>query len=551
MKHSESDELEDVLRHVGEFGRYQKILFLLLMPFGFFFAFVYFVQMFITLTPATHFCAVPELAHLDLELRRNLTAPLLKTGGYDKCRTFVTNWTQVLETLTPPSPETETVPCRDGWVYDYTDIRYSSVVTERDWVCENAGNVPLAQAIFFVGAIVGGLFFGWLADEYGRVPALIGSNLVGGIGGIMTIYTNHFIDFAICRFLVGMAFDNGFMMAYILVLEYVSPRHRTLVANLSIALYFGAGCLSLPWLAVWIGDWRMLLWVTSGPMLISLVAGYLMPESARWYASRGRVNSAVSVLRKFERVNGTKIPDDVMDEFIMSVNKSKTSGESLLVLAKSAPLRVTMLLMFFVYMSCSVIFDGLVRMSDAFGLDFFIAFTMTSATEMPSVVLLAFLLDRLGRRSMTAGPMFIAGVLILVAMFVPKGIPQALLAVFSRFCINMAYNAVIQWATELLPTGVRASGSAALHISGYVSALLSPYIVFSERLWTLLPLLIIGVTSLVACGASLVLPETKGRPMPQTMADGEAIVRGQMLCGKRKDIEEPQWKNEKEKALIT
>lgn len=40
---------------------------------------------------------------------------------------------------------------------------------------------------------------------------------------------------------------------------------------------------------------------------------------SRWYVSRGRVNSAVSVLRKFERVNGTKIPDDVMDEFIVSL----------------------------------------------------------------------------------------------------------------------------------------------------------------------------------------------------------------------------------------
>lgn len=63
------DGLENILSHVGEFGRYQKLLFVAMLPFGFFFAFVYFVQMFITATPQRHWCRVPELEHLDMELR--------------------------------------------------------------------------------------------------------------------------------------------------------------------------------------------------------------------------------------------------------------------------------------------------------------------------------------------------------------------------------------------------------------------------------------------------------------------------------------------------
>lgn len=236
----------------------------------------------------------------------------------------------------------------------------------------------------------------------------------------------------------------------------------------------------------------------------------------------------------------------------MASNQTKDSKESLLVLLKSAPLRLTMTLMLIVYMSCSVIFDGLVRMSDAFGLDFFISFTLTSATEIPSVTLLAIVLDRWGRRNLTAGPLAIAAILIGIAMIVPKGIPQASMAIMARFFMNMSYNAVIQWATELLPTAVRASGSATLHMSGYVISILSPYIVYSERIWTLLPLLILCIISVIGSGISFVLPETKGRPMPQTMADGERLVQEQSLCGKAVDDgEEMEWKNEKQKALIT
>jgi hypothetical protein len=58
-------DFDDLLPHIGDFGRYQKILFLLMIPFAFFVAFVYFSQIFITLVPEEHWCAVPELEKLN------------------------------------------------------------------------------------------------------------------------------------------------------------------------------------------------------------------------------------------------------------------------------------------------------------------------------------------------------------------------------------------------------------------------------------------------------------------------------------------------------
>lgn len=62
-------DFDDLLPHVGEFGRYQKILFLLMIPFAFFVAFVYFSQIFITIVPEEHWCWVPELEQLSVEER--------------------------------------------------------------------------------------------------------------------------------------------------------------------------------------------------------------------------------------------------------------------------------------------------------------------------------------------------------------------------------------------------------------------------------------------------------------------------------------------------
>lgn len=62
-------DFDDLLPHIGEFGKYQKILFFLMIPFAFFIAFVYFSQIFMTLIPEEHWCSVPELEHLTVEQR--------------------------------------------------------------------------------------------------------------------------------------------------------------------------------------------------------------------------------------------------------------------------------------------------------------------------------------------------------------------------------------------------------------------------------------------------------------------------------------------------
>lgn len=62
-------DFDDLLPHVGEFGTYQRILFVLMIPFAFFVAWVYFSQIFITLVPEEHWCHVPELENLAVEER--------------------------------------------------------------------------------------------------------------------------------------------------------------------------------------------------------------------------------------------------------------------------------------------------------------------------------------------------------------------------------------------------------------------------------------------------------------------------------------------------
>lgn len=63
-------DFDELLPYVGEFGTYQKLLFLLMIPFAFFVAWVYFSQIFMGLTPEYHWCLVPELMNSNLTLEQ-------------------------------------------------------------------------------------------------------------------------------------------------------------------------------------------------------------------------------------------------------------------------------------------------------------------------------------------------------------------------------------------------------------------------------------------------------------------------------------------------
>ena len=85
-----------------------------------------------------------------------------------------------------------------------------------NWVCEDAWKKPFSQSMFFTGAIIGSIFFGWTSDTFGRYPTLLATNIILGIGGICLPLCEDFLCFASIRFVMGMTFNTFFTVAQIL-----------------------------------------------------------------------------------------------------------------------------------------------------------------------------------------------------------------------------------------------------------------------------------------------------------------------------------------------
>ena len=144
-------------------------------------------------------------------------------GGYSQCQQYTTDWALVVDSLdnlqagqnisSVRSSDWEVVECEGGWEYQL-DGHHVSITVEQDWVCGRAWIPALSQSLFFAGAIPGMIFFGWFSDAYGRIPAIMASNILCLLS--CTPFSQDYVSFLVSRFFAGLAFNSFFTLPYVL-----------------------------------------------------------------------------------------------------------------------------------------------------------------------------------------------------------------------------------------------------------------------------------------------------------------------------------------------
>jgi MFS family permease len=238
--------------------------------------------------------------------------------------------------------------------YDFDFLYgYRSMTSDLNWVCQHAWKSVMGQSTFFIGSVIGTLIFGILADVMGRLPVLILAHLFGIAGNGLTVFATDEVSFAICRFISGIATDSNFVMMYLLVLEYIAPRMRTFGLNLSIGIFYCLGSVITPWLAVWLGNWKLYLVATILPALIVPTFYFIIPESAQWLIAKNRLDKALVCYQRIAKFNGRKLDENFVEDFkncAAEINGNKTAGDenpSMIGLFKTPRLRRLTLILFF------------------------------------------------------------------------------------------------------------------------------------------------------------------------------------------------------------
>ncbi|GAA4617318.1 MULTISPECIES: MFS transporter [Saccharopolyspora] len=195
----------------------------------------------------------------------------------------------------------------DGW--DLSSFGLGTVQITSEFNLTNSGislhSLPFISTVILIGAMVGGLFGGYLTDRVGRTKMLmITLFLLVGATVLSATAPNPEL-FCLWRFLMGVGVGLDVPVALAFVAEYSAisnkGRNVTMAQVMSTSAAAVAFFAIIPFHFMGIGDqlWRWSIGLGAVPALIVLVLRFIYTaESPMWAAKYEGLDKAAEILRK-------------------------------------------------------------------------------------------------------------------------------------------------------------------------------------------------------------------------------------------------------------
>ncbi|MBA9061256.1 putative MFS transporter [Methylobacterium fujisawaense] len=354
------------------------------------------------------------------------------------------------------------------------------------------GSLSLLLASVFAGGAVGAPFFGILGDRFGRRRALQASLALMAAGSLAAAASQGLTALTLARTVSGFAI-GGFPPLVATYLAEVTPaRHRgaTLMVCAGIGLLGGLAVLLLvqalaPGAPLGVEPWRWALILGGALAALGSILFAGLPESPRWLASVGRPVEADGACRRFERAAGRAPVVGAADlapaPAIHGPAIHGPAGFRALFTGTRQTRQTALFVGLFTLAPLATIafplLSAVVMVEKGFRVDQSLAFAALSMLGPPlGTLLTALVIDRLERRACLTA--LAAAMAALGTAFAASGTFLTLVLVGIAFNTAAAtYGSVLAvYATELLPTPLRASAMTCAWAGGRVAAALAPLI---------------------------------------------------------------------------
>jgi len=482
----DKSSVDSLLNHLGQFGRFQQLLyFALWLPAASMAAGVY-ASVYMEYTPLYHCTNDTSLAYNEDDQQaqscldqRNLTCT--------------------------------------AWSFDKS-VFTRIVVSEFELVCEASYLKTLSTTVYMLGMLVGSFFFGWFGDRFGRKAAFLITTLCLSLGSVASAVSPNLWCYVAARFVTSCGGVGLFITCFVISMEFVGPKFRT-ICGVAIEIPFALGELYIVGLAYLIRDWRDYQLAIGLPFFLFILYLIKIPESVRWLLTKGRRDEAKSVLSNIARVNNVILPNVADDE--STEETVEQVGMSNIFLQPT--LRLRFLIMALNWIVATLGYYGLGLSSASLGSDAFSSFALSAAMEIPSYLFCVVFLDRCGRRGILSFSQILAGATCILAATLP--FPAHLdylrtgLVLLGKFGASASFAVVFVFTAELFPTPVRNTAIGLCSTSARLGGILSPYIASLSSSSPLLPFLVMGCCCCLGGLAAILLPETSGRPLPDTVEE--------------------------------
>ncbi|KAH7095014.1 general substrate transporter [Paraphoma chrysanthemicola] len=164
----------------------------------------------------------------------------------------------------------------------------------------------LMTAMLELGALIGALFAGYLADKLSRKYSIVVAVVVFTIGSILQTAAVEYAMLTIGRLIGGMGIGALATIAPLYISEIAPPEIRgallvlqefSIVLGIVVAFWttYGTRYMVGEW------SWRLPFLIQMIPGLVLGVGIFFLPFSPRWLSSKGRDDEALEVLGKLRR----------------------------------------------------------------------------------------------------------------------------------------------------------------------------------------------------------------------------------------------------------
>ncbi|XP_046560422.1 organic cation transporter protein-like isoform X1 [Haliotis rubra] len=527
---------DDLLRTIGEFGPYQRRLYVLLcLP-----AIAIAIQsislvVFLFAVPE-HRCAIPGLKNDTYEVQDkgheyliNLTIPRLASDNvsYLPCKVYTDVTLHRDDNHTRPlNRYTET--CH-SWVYDKSSFD-TTIAQSMNMVCEKKSYVTHGKMLNMAGQAIGVVFSGFLSDTFGRKTVIVVSMVLTTVLNVVLTWVTSFYVLIPVVILMTACSSTQYLASFVFGLELVGHSKR-MWAGVAINFFWSAGNMIVALAAFLLRDWKTRQLVLGVPSFIFLYL-FFIPESPRWLLSTGQNERAKKTLLKIAESNGVTISDYDLESV---TTKEESKIEYFWELIKSPTLSRRILILFYNWFAVGMCFYGLSMNVTNLSGNVYLNFFLFVSVEACAYVLCVLLLDRMGRKWMLCGSMIAGGVACLLSFFPflisknPEKWIINLLACLGNTCVSAGFAALYVFTGELLPTTSRNSGIGLCSMFCRGGSLVSPYINdlvmhVEGRYQKIIPTLIFGSITALAGFLALRLPETLNRKLPENIRDAENLM---------------------------
>ena len=194
--------------------------------------------------------------------------------------------------------------------FDYFVVGFLVAVLAPQWQL-TFGQTSVMLLSAGVGAIIGSLMWGALADRFGRKRLLVAGVALCALssGAVSLIPDGAWIQFAILRFFVGFGVGAAASVAVPLIVEYTPTRNRTIITSatvIPVSLGVLTASLTAATMLQSVG-WRGLAALGFIPLIPAVLIALITPESVRWLVSRGRYAEAREIVARALKVSPEKL----------------------------------------------------------------------------------------------------------------------------------------------------------------------------------------------------------------------------------------------------